>query len=275
MRSKGQLGSWPMTTTLQQTHHIVLLDKKPSDVEIKKLTSKYYEEMSKNYDEFNEKATKRQLFLERVDSIITAELRKKKIQTLLSLCCGTGFREQRIVSELETKVKVTGVDSNEAMCFLALDKGLDMICGEWPEGVNRDSLQGFDAALLLHSLGASPSALTAAAEIKAIYESLKKSGVFFVDAMNIDDESEWGPEIKKQFTENHLAAKGYAPGDVFYKREDKSQVAFFHYYSSEELQQLGEDQGFQHFRTWYVGTSSNAGELVGKNEGAILMMFTK
>ena len=255
----------------ENTHEIVILDRKPDAAAIRRMVQEYFESEAASYDRFNEGIDTRRRFISVMNGLIARDLAlHAPIETLLSVGCGTGFREGDIRVRSGRPFTVAGVDFSATMCAQARRAGLEAIESEWLDA----DLGGrqFDAAVYLYSLGLAPTREARLAELGKIARHLKAGAPFYVDVLNLDDRNEWGPELRRLFVDRDLAAKGYDPGDVFYRRIGSNQLAYFHYFEEQEACALLAESGFRIAGKQYIDCGRQVGELVGPQEGAILFM---
>ena len=138
------------------THEIVILDRKPDDEAILRMVHEYFESAAASYDRFNQSTITRQRFIARMDDLIAHDLRTRgPIDTLLSVGCGTGFRENKIRVGSGGHFTATGVDVSAAMCAEARRAGLEVIQSAWLDADLGD--RQFDAGVFLYSLGLVPA----------------------------------------------------------------------------------------------------------------------
>lgn len=258
---------------MAETHEIVLLDKKPGDAEISAAVARHFEAEAAAYDALDAGSRKRSEYVDAVDRLVVAGLGSRApLSSLLSIACGTGRREASIRAALGRRFEIVGVDGSASMCGLAETAGLATIRSPWLDadlGARR-----FDAALYLHSFGLAPSRAQRVRELRKIAALLRPGAPLYLDVLNVADRDEWGPEISALFAERRLDRRGYEPGDVFYRRIGGTTVSFFHYFGLEEISGLLTEAGFLPTRPAFVGYGKRPGQLVGPEEGAIVMAAT-
>src|SRR5262245_48471329 len=116
------------------THEIVILDRKPDNAVIRRMVREYFESEAASYDRFNESKSRRRRFIARVNDLIAGDLKARgPIDTLLSVACGTGHRENEIRIASGLHFAVVGVDVSAAMCAQARRSGTVTIESEWLE----------------------------------------------------------------------------------------------------------------------------------------------
>lgn len=256
---------------MAKTHEIIILPEKPSDVEIRRMVQEYFESEAKFYDQFNEGTEKRKRFIGKMNELIAFDLKARPIiQTLLSVGCGTGFRENEIKRLSGHDFSITGVDVSPAMCAEARKSGLEVIQSDWLASDLGD--QVFDAGVYLYSIGLNPSRSSRVQELKKIAKQLKPGAPFYLDTMNLNDKNEWGPELRQIYKDKNLAQHGYELGDTFYKRIGAEKIAYYHYFEEKDAIALLEAGGFRMVSKHYIDCGRNYGELVEADEGAILFV---
>jgi len=259
---------------MAKTHEMIFYPQKPDNDKIMKMIKQYFNSEASTYDSYNQATEKRKKFLNKIDWLVAQELRGlKKLKKILSIACGTCFREEKIRSMTEHSFSITGIDLSSEMCRIAKAKGHDVFEGDWLE----IDLNGatFDLVLFLYSIGLCPSQKSRVQFMSKVAKSLKPGGIFFFDVMNINDVTEWGPEIQKEFQEKKLSENGYDLGDVFYRRIGADEVAFFHYFSDKEIEELVAGAGLEIIKRYYIDCNTNYGELCAPDRGAILYMVRK
>ncbi|MCB0326306.1 MAG: class I SAM-dependent methyltransferase [Bdellovibrionales bacterium] len=255
------------------SHEIVDYDVKPTDQKILEMIEDYFSSQADEYDQFDENLEKRKRYNGKIDQLVREKLKSNQAKTLLSIACGTGKREIDIQNALATKVEIHGLDLNPVMCKLANERGIECQRGTV---LSLDLTEAsYDAIAYLHAFGHVPSRQQRSQEIEKIYNLLTPGGVFCVDLMNLDDENEWGPNIKKLYEEKKWSEKGLELGDIFYKRVDLQKTSFFHYFSESEIVQLLTNSGFESIHVQYVGYAINAGQEVKKDKGAMFVTAIK
>jgi SAM-dependent methyltransferase len=251
------------------THETVILDRKPDELVVRRMVHDYFETEAASYDRFNRSTDTRRRFIATMNDLIAHDLRAHEpIEVLLSVACGTGFREGEIRAASGLRFAVVGVDSSPAMCARARRAGLETIESAW---LDADlGHRQFDAAVYLYSLGLAPTRSARVMDLSRIATHLKPGAPFYCDVHNLADRNEWGPELRRLFVDRHLASKGYELGDTFYRRIGSEQLAFFHYFEQSEAEELLTEAGFRVTARHYIDCGLNVGDLVGPDEGAIL-----
>lgn len=224
---------------------------KPTTSEIKTLHARFYGGIAYGFDEFNAKST-RGLYFNAINSEIARQLAARgNIGKLLSVAAGTGFREESIRRLSGLDFQITCVDISPEMCELAARRGLDTVCSALSEANLAPG--SFDACIFLNGFEVLCSPAERLEYFQVISSSLKKGGLFFVDAMDIEDKNDsWAALVKDQFKNEHLQDFGYDLGDCFCRRTDQDSIVFAHYSNRNEMQQLFADTKFairslQHF----------------------------
>jgi ubiquinone/menaquinone biosynthesis C-methylase UbiE len=258
---------------MQVTHETVLVEKKPSDEQIRILVRDYFEAEAKHYDTFNSNTEKRKLFINSVDEIVARYIEKTQSKQILTIACGTGNREVRIESLAGKQLDYVGVDISAEMCRQATRAGINTINSDWLAANLGNKI--FDSVFYLHAFGLVPSRAARILELKKINQHLEIGGRIYLDVMNLSDQYEWGPDLKKQFERLSLEKRGYEKGDVFYRRIGAAETSYFHYFEEAELESLFNNSGFIIKNRHYIGCGQYFGKEVGSQEGAILVIAEK
>ena len=196
-----------------QTHEIAVIKPKPTSEEIIRLTSEYFDAKGREYDQFEKTSPKRDLFTEKVDQLIASVYSADpSINSILSIACGTGRRERDIESLSGRPLNFSGVEISPEMCRLAAERGIEVTQGSWL--VTRPLKKLFDSALLLSAFGHVPSQNERRAFLQKIGSHLKDGASLFLDVLNIEDKSEWGPKIDELFLKENLQSHGFDRGDI-------------------------------------------------------------
>jgi SAM-dependent methyltransferase len=258
-----------------QTHEIVLIKPKPTSAEIIRLTSEYFDAKGREYDTFEMSTQKRDLFTEKVNKLIAlAYSSDSTISNILSIACGTGRRECEIKELTGKNLSFTGIEISVEMCKLAAKRGIHVTQGSWIEIPPLKTK--FDSALLLSSFGHVPSQSERLAFLSKISSHLKDGASLFLDVLNIEDESEWGPNIEELFLSENMKSHGFDRGDVLYRKIGEPELCFYHYFSTKELENLLHSAGFIVSNLWYIGYGESYGEIqTSSTRGAIFIKATK
>jgi SAM-dependent methyltransferase len=254
-----------------ETHEIVIIKPKPSSDEIERMTSRYFDAKSREYDQFENVTLKRDLFTEKVDQLIAAEYKNNpKVNNILSIACGTGRREKEIEKLTGRTLNFTGVEISPEMLKLASARGLKVKKGAWLQIPSLD--RTFDSAILLSAFGHVPTSEDREKFLTKIAEHLSPGASLFLDVLNIDDQFEWGPKIDTLFSKENLGSYSFDRGDVFYRKIGEPEVCFYHYFSTGEIKSLLQKSEFTSKNLWYVGYGASFGEIkTSAAEGAIFI----
>ena len=184
-----------------------------------------------SYNRFSKSSITRQRFVSRMDQLIAQDLQTRgPIATLLSIGCGTGFREHAIRVPSGHPFAVVGVDVSAAMCAEARRSGLEaMIRLARRQSGGRQ----FDAAVFLYSLGLAPTRAARLAELSKVASHLKAGAPFYVDVLNLDDRIEGAP-TPAAFVETP-GVEGVRARRHVYRRIGSKELAYFHYFQRRRL----------------------------------------
>jgi SAM-dependent methyltransferase len=216
---------------------------KPTASEIKKLHAHFYGGIAQGFDEFNAKST-RGLYFNTINTEIASYLASRgNIGRLLSVAAGTGYREESIRRLSGLDFEITCVDISPEMCGIAAGRGFTAVCS----GLSEANLEfeSFDACIFLNGFEVLCSSFERLEYFQKISSSLKSGGLFFIDAMDIDDKNDsWAAQVKGQFENENLQDFGYELGDCFCRRTDQESIVFAHYSNREEMRRLFADSDF-------------------------------
>lgn len=130
--------------------------------------------------------------------------------------------------------------------------------------------------MLLSAFGHVPSRNERFAFLMKAANHLKDGASLFLDVLNIEDKSEWGPTIDELFIRENLELHGFDRGDVLYRKIGEPEVCFYHYFSTGELTDLLHEAGFTVKNRWYIGYGEAYGEVKSSSsDGAIFIEATK
>lgn len=249
-----------------ETHEFRFIKPRPSPSELYEMIKTHFDFEAPGYDRFDEKNEKRRLYTSSINQLIVRNI--PKIQKALSIACGTGRRDLEMRSLSKQNYDISGVELNSEMAKIAERNGLKCEVSNWIDS----KLQGsFDAIFFLYAFGAFPDSrqrLTALQKARAL---LKDGSPLYLDVLNIDDENEWGPKIKREFIITDLADAGYELGDILYSKIGDVRLAYWHYFSTDEIEDLVKQAGFKKIEIKYVGYGKHPGKIVGPTEGAIYL----
>jgi SAM-dependent methyltransferase len=245
---------------------------KPPSHEIKKLHARFYGGIARGFDEFNARST-RGLYFDAINTEIASHLAARgNIGRLLSVAAGTGFREESIRRLSGLDFDITCVDISPEMCEIAAGRGFTTICSGLSEA--NLAFDSFDACIFLNAFEVLCSSSERLEYFQKISSSLKNRGLFFVDAMDIDDRNDsWADLVKEQFKNENLQDFGYELGDCFCRRTDQESIVFAHYSNREEMQQLFANSKFEVSSLQYF--SEETGMACGAYQGNMFFMAEK
>ena len=246
-----------------KTHCITQVFPKPPAKKIKKMIGDYFDEQAHKYDWADFTNPNRRAYTETIDKIISEDLKDNHSGTdkYLDVATGTGRRAVKIRKESGMDYEIVGVDISKKMIKLAEERGIRTFHQDW---ANNDVHTGemFDAASYLYAFGHIPTEQERIKSLRKINSYLNPGAPFYFDLFNRDNENEWGPNTVKSFHDNDLGSWGYLEGDVFYKRSDGDALAFLHYFTIDEIENLLSETGFAVERVWNIGYAKRAGEIV-------------
>jgi ubiquinone/menaquinone biosynthesis C-methylase UbiE len=258
-----------------RTHHIFPIIPKPDGDWIRNMISDYYNEQSKEYDNFDLLHESRRKYTRRVNQVIADILGEKgKLKEVLAIACGTGRRAIKIRELCCRDYAITCVDLSEEMCCQAEERGVATRVGAWLDVKVPD--ETYDAVTFLYAFGHIPSREERKASLEKIFRKMNSGGVLFLDAFNANDRNEWGPRAIQKYEKLRLANYGYEKGDVFYKKLGGEAIAFLHYFEEEDLRMLVEEAGFRIREVKHIGYVYRSGEILDRvDEGALLLIAEK
>lgn len=259
---------------MAETHEIVVMKPKPSPDEIIRLTTEYFNARGRSYDHFDSVTPKRDLFTERVDTVVGHSFGEHhSIQKVVSIACGTGRRELDISRIANRSIEFYGVEASPEMAQLARNRGLHVLTGSWPD-VELPAGQ-FDAAIVLSALGHVPSEEFRVRFLAKIREALVPDAHLFFDVLNLKDQTEWGPRIEWIHAAESLQLNGFDAGDVMYRKIGEPEICFYHYFTVEEISSLLTKSGFKLVRVLHIGYGRKSGEVLSSEDGALLIEARK
>jgi SAM-dependent methyltransferase len=254
---------------------------KPSVGEIKDLHARFYGAIAKGFDEFNAKST-RGLYFNAVNQAIVDELlvgcRRGSetpdggVKRVISIAAGTGSREESIRKLSGLNFEVTCVDISPEMCEIASQRGFYTVCAALPDA--HLASETYDACVFLNGFEVLVNHAERLQYLQAISRSLKTGGLFFVDAMDIDDTNDpWAVLVKDQFFSQSLSEFGYELGDCFCRRTDQEAIVFAHYSSQTEMERLFQESKFKVRRLQHF--SEETGGACNPHEGNMFFVVEK
>lgn len=244
-----------------KSHVIHPVVPKPEQQIISKMIAAYYCEQAESYDELDSNVAQRNNYTARINQFIAEDIAQmESVEDVLHIACGTGSRAKSVRSESGREYHITGVDMSVEMCKLAAEKNIDIIQGSWLE-VELPENKQFDAIAWLYAFGHICSREVRVKAVQKIYKHLKPGAAFYLDVFHLHNKNEWGPNALAAFKQYGLEKSGYEPGDVFYRRIKGSEIAFLHYFTEEEIQNLLKDAGFE-FEDWkIIGYAVDSGKI--------------
>lgn len=255
------------------THEIVNVRPPPDPVEARRLCTSYFDAIALDYDAQDLAHEKRRLYQESVDDYVTQILNQTgPEQIILSFGCGTGRREWQIVKRLVDPCSaIYGVESSARMASQARERGL-RILEDLATQVTLES-ESVDTVLSLSSFVHLPDALSRRTALSEFYRLLRPKGALMLDVFNLHDQFEWGPELIRNSSVHDPFEQS---GDVYYKRLDRPEVSYMHYFSIGEITSLIEGSGFVIVDLVGVGYATKPGQRpVALNAGCLLLHAIK
>lgn len=252
-----------------QTHELVVLKPKPTPAEISEMQRRYYDLHAGSYDQLELSVERRRKFAEAACAFVVEGLQGLEPCTrLLSVGCGTGRKEQEIAEALGRSLEIVGIEPSSQMATLSRAAGLSVHLG------TLDTFPGsatFDAGMFFYSLPTLATEELRLEALKQLRSHLRLGARLFVDVEPSDDQYGWAPEVAALYERENLRDAGYDPGDFLYRRLGTEEVAFWHFFSEEELTALLEKAGFQVLRRRYIGFFKRPGEIVERGKGTLIV----
>jgi SAM-dependent methyltransferase/predicted metal-dependent enzyme (double-stranded beta helix superfamily) len=251
-----------------KTHRFYLLLPKPAAANIREMVSTYYCEQALEYDDLDARSALRERYTDGVNGLIAGYFKIERPERLLDIACGTGRRAVATRELAGLQYEIDGIDISARMVAKARENGVEAIIGVWGDcSVARG---GYDAITLMYAFGHFSSAQERVKALAQAYSCLRPGGLFIMDAFDLHDPLEWGPQADEMFHEFNLESHGYERGDVFYKKHEGLGVAFLHYCESEELTDALTQVGFVVESVQHIGYAENTGQVVAQG-GKILI----
>jgi ubiquinone/menaquinone biosynthesis C-methylase UbiE len=246
-----------------ETHVIIPIIPKPSCSDISSMITAYYEEQASEYDDLDSAHSKRSLYLETINSLVGNDLKSlRNVSKLLEIACGTGRRAIEIRDMSGLRYEILGVDISQHMCNIAALRGIEKVINSDWTTVKLEEYEQFDAATFLYSFGHISSHKDRVASLRKVGKHLKLNAPLYLDVFNIDDQNEWGKEIKEKYIENDLGSFGYDVGDVFYKKINGKATSYLRYFGKDEICDLLTSCDFLVESVHYVGYAESSGKLL-------------
>lgn len=257
---RGLLSFIPYEQLQKGSHIVYPIVPKPSEYAIDQLLKRYYDAQAVEYDSNEHQSSWRRAYTAGINRIVAHYVEQHDVQNYLALCTGTGRRPVRIQRMSGKEYHIYGVDISRNMCELATKRGLMVQCGSIDsEAITFDCK--FDVITYLYALGHISNESTRVKVLKKVHSLLSPNGVFFADLFCLKNVHEWGLEIEKLHASYRLQDQGYERGDIFYKRADGEALAYLHYFTKEEVEQLFATAGFSKVLVRKVGYTVQSGEL--------------
>ncbi|MDH4468185.1 MAG: class I SAM-dependent methyltransferase [Bacteriovoracaceae bacterium] len=219
-----------------------------------------------SYDQFDANHEKRRSYTAGINQLIS--LRLPNASKVLSVACGTGRRDLEIRFMAKQNYEIYGVEISGEMSKIATKNGIKCDHANW---LDFKSDTFFDAAFFLYAFGAIPDSNDRLLALRKIKDCLAKNTPLYMDVLNIDDKNEWGLKIKNEFDQAELGKYGYELGDILYSKIGETKLAYWHYFSKQEIEDLLKQAGFKKINIQYIGYGKFPGKIVSSNEGAIFI----
>lgn len=242
------------------SHMIYPLVPKPASESINTLLRSYYNEQAAEYDLNDHQSTWRREYTRGINELVAKWIEEHTVKNYLALCAGTGRRPVRIQRLSGKEYDLFGVDISRSMCELAVERGINMQCGALAT-MDLQFDRQFEVITYLYAFGHLIDEAERLSTLIKARELLAPGGVFFADLFCLRNVHEWGKAIQESHQMLKLQAQGYAPGDIFYKRSDGDELAFLHYFTREEIEDLFARAGFNTVHIRKVGYTKYSGEL--------------
>lgn len=263
----------PLHKAMGASHRIFPVIPKPKPSKISTMLNRYYAEQALYYDSFDLKHKSRSAYTKSINQMIADDI-NSDIEAALSLASGTGRRELEIREMSGEDYPITGVDISKDMCEIAEERGLKTIVGNLVE-VQLPEEQ-YDMATFLYAFGHISGHEARLGALKKIGGSLKKGGALYFDVFNVNNKNEWGPDALTYYREHNLHEYGYESGDVFYKKVGGKEIAYLHYFTEEEIEELLSEADFEVSFIKYLGYVKNSGqELDDEEQGSLFVKAVK
>ncbi len=250
---------------------------KPSAPAIEQMVMDYFAEHANRYDELDDQIQKRKQYTEGIDDRIADDLRALQevhsVSRVMHLACGTGRRAIEVQSKSGLNYEMVGLDLCDDMSDQAKARGLSVRVGSLRDPSTWLEKEAFDAVTLLYAYGHLPNEEIRQGVIQSAFDMLKPGGRFYFDAFDVADPNEWGPEAISQFEMQRLYNQGYESGDVFYRRAKGEHLAFLHYCTANQLEEMMGASGFCNIQLTTIGYDQSSG--VESSEGKLFVSGTK
>ncbi len=257
------------------THRIMPVVPKPDKERIEQMLSSYYAEQAESYDHFDTKHPSRSAYNDRINRMIATDLKElDEVSNVLTLACGTGRRALEIRTHAGLDYRLIGVDLSSEMVQKAQSRGINAISGSWND-INLPEGEHYDAATFLYAFGHVANAVERRKALSKVNSYLRLGGRLYFDVFNVNDELEWGISAVNTYHELSLDKASYEKGDVFYQKAGGESIAFLHYFSESEIEQLLHETGFEVLDIRHVGYVKKAGEILDDTEGTLFVIAEK
>jgi ubiquinone/menaquinone biosynthesis C-methylase UbiE len=239
---------------------------KPNSEQIKKMNTAYFDEQAIDYDMADLSLNSTKNYVVKIDELIAKEFsRLPQVHKVLDVACGTGRRALHIQELSGKQYEITGADISEKMCRLAEDRGLRTFIQDWLD--NSEPLdEKFDAVTFLYAFGHTPTHQERINTLKKINGYLSTGGLLFIDLFNKNNKNGWGPTVVEKYKKGKLSEVGYDSGDMFYRKRDRNEIGFLHYFDINEVEALLLEAGFEISNTKMIGYAKNAGEVLDSDD---------
>lgn len=246
-----------------KSHELAPIVPMPAREVVQELVQAYYNEQAEIYDANDQAHFVRKRYTTGINGFVAENLRimhaRNSLISVLDVACGTGRRATEIRDLTEVPYALYGTDASSEMREQARLRGISVVQnGQEPDGW----LNKFDVVTMLYAFGHLVTESDRMVQLQRMHRMLKPGGVIILDAFNIGDSDEWGPEVVELHESLRLSEQGYKAGDMFYQRAGSKASAFIHYYSKQELENLINVTGFELETFKQIGYNQSPGELL-------------
>ncbi|MBI1306817.1 MAG: methyltransferase domain-containing protein [Bacteroidetes bacterium] len=259
-----------------KTHVMIPVIPKPTSERIREMNDEYFSEQAHKYDFSDFNQPRRKAYIDGIDREIARLLQESEpIKKVMDIAVGTGRRALHIREISELNYSITGVDISEEMCAIAGERGIRAIHHDWVNAEIPDE-KDFDAVTFLYAFGHIADIESRERALRKVHQVLKPGGMIFFDVFSLNNQNEWGPQASKAFDQRNLGENGFDRGDVFYKKTEFNSIAFLHYFTHEEIEELLHKTGFVEIEIRSIGYAKNPGQWVDSdNEGNFFVAARK
>lgn len=216
--------------------------KRPSDIDLKKMTADFYDEICSNSETISFGASQYTNYMSTMDEYalqLVASCAKVKPLNILSIGAGSGTREEIIVTRFESSIcNLIVNDASMRMCIKAALKGFDIMPGFFQDMNIQKQIMGFDLILALDCSENLSSYDQLEQFLQNISRSLTRNGLAMIDFFNMNEPGGWGSQISQIYTHESLASRGFEMGEYFYSRRGIEQICYARYFERKKVLEL-------------------------------------